>query len=54
MYSVYAIILFAPLDAMKIEYEPAYVLKDMAEDGIRLLDALRIQNAHLVGRSMGV
>ena len=53
MYSTYCYNLVCPLDAMKIEYEPPYVLKDMAEDGIRLLDALRIQKAHLVGRSMG-
>ena len=53
MYTILCYNFVCPFDAMKIEYEPAYVLKDMAEDGIRLLDALKIQKAHLVGRSMG-
>jgi pimeloyl-ACP methyl ester carboxylesterase len=32
---------------------PAYLLKDMADDGIGLLDELGIQRAHVVGASMG-
>ena len=32
---------------------PAYTLDDMADDGIRLLDALGIEKAHVVGASMG-
>src|SRR3954471_5682854 len=32
---------------------PAYTLDDMADDGIRLLDALGIDKAHVVGASMG-
>jgi pimeloyl-ACP methyl ester carboxylesterase len=32
---------------------PAYLLKDMAADGIGLLEELGIQNAHVVGASMG-
>src|SRR3954466_6025990 len=32
---------------------PAYTLDDMADDGIRLLDALGIEEAHVVGASMG-
>src|SRR5919202_4648329 len=31
----------------------AYTLDDMADDGIRLLDHLRVDRAHLVGASMG-
>ena len=31
----------------------AYTLTDMAEDGIALLDALGVRNAHIVGASMG-
>ena len=33
--------------------EVCYTLNDMAADGIGLLDALRINKAHVVGRSMG-
>jgi pimeloyl-ACP methyl ester carboxylesterase len=32
---------------------PAYTLDDMADDGIRLLDHLGIDRAHIVGASMG-
>src|SRR3954470_4858830 len=32
---------------------PAYTLDDMADDGARLLDALGIDSAHVVGASMG-
>jgi pimeloyl-ACP methyl ester carboxylesterase len=32
---------------------PAYLLKDMADDGIGLLDELGIAEAHVVGASMG-
>jgi pimeloyl-ACP methyl ester carboxylesterase len=32
---------------------PAYTLEDMARDGIGLLDALDIADAHIVGASMG-
>jgi len=32
---------------------PAYLLKDMADDGIGLLDELGIDSAHVVGASMG-
>src|SRR5687767_12814703 len=32
---------------------PAYLLQDMADDGMRLLDALGIDRAHVVGASMG-
>uniref|UniRef100_B0T2P6 Alpha/beta hydrolase fold n=1 Tax=Caulobacter sp. (strain K31) TaxID=366602 RepID=B0T2P6_CAUSK len=31
----------------------AYTLRDMADDAIGLLDALEIERAHIVGRSMG-
>ena len=33
--------------------QPAYTLGDMAEDGVRLLDRLGIDAAHVVGASMG-
>lgn len=33
--------------------KPAYTLTDMAKDGIALLDALGIANAHVAGASMG-
>src|SRR5688500_6182801 len=32
---------------------PAYLLTDLAADGIGLLDALEIESAHVVGASMG-
>jgi pimeloyl-ACP methyl ester carboxylesterase len=32
---------------------PPYTLSDMARDGVRLLDALGIEEAHVVGASMG-
>src|SRR4051795_10163672 len=32
---------------------PAYLLADMADDGVALLDALGIEAAHVVGASMG-
>jgi pimeloyl-ACP methyl ester carboxylesterase len=32
---------------------PAYLLKDLAADGIGLLDELEIESAHVVGASMG-
>jgi pimeloyl-ACP methyl ester carboxylesterase len=32
---------------------PAYSLDDLAEDALGLLDALRIDKAHIVGSSMG-
>ena len=32
---------------------PAYLLTDMADDGVGLLDALDIEQAHIVGASMG-
>jgi pimeloyl-ACP methyl ester carboxylesterase len=32
---------------------PAYLLEDMADDGIGLLDELEIERAHVVGASMG-
>ncbi|EPY33819.1 hypothetical protein STCU_01947 [Strigomonas culicis] len=35
------------------EGEPAYTLDDMARDGLRLLDKLNIEKAHLLGASMG-
>eukprot|EP00943_MAST-04B_sp_MAST-4B-sp1_P003987 g3987.t1 len=53
IYSTLMYNLACPFESMKINYEPPYVLKDMAEDGILLLDALGIKQAHLVGRSMG-
>ena len=54
--SIYSTLMYnmaCPFESMKIEYEPPYVLKDMAEDGILLLNALQIDKAHLIGRSMG-
>ena len=33
--------------------KPPYMLMDMVNDAVGLLDALRIQSAHIVGRSMG-
>ena len=33
--------------------DPAYTLDDMADDGIRLLDCLGTERAHVVGASMG-
>lgn len=33
--------------------EAPYLLSDMADDTIRLMDALRIESAHIVGASMG-
>ena len=32
---------------------PAYTLEDMADDGVRLLDCLGIDSAHVTGASMG-
>ena len=32
---------------------PAYTLEDMADDGMRLLDCLGIESAHVTGASMG-
>lgn len=33
--------------------QPAYALEDLADDAVRLLDALNIKAAHVVGASMG-
>ncbi|CAA9537765.1 MAG: Beta-ketoadipate enol-lactone hydrolase [uncultured Solirubrobacteraceae bacterium] len=32
---------------------PAYTLEDMADDGVRLLDCLGVESAHVTGASMG-
>jgi pimeloyl-ACP methyl ester carboxylesterase len=41
------------LRLLKIPVAAPYKLRDMAEDTIALMDALRIRSAHLVGASMG-
>ena len=33
--------------------DPAYTLEDMADDGVRLMDCLGFESAHVVGASMG-
>jgi len=38
---------------LKIPVEAPYRLRDMAEDTVALMDALRIRSAHIVGASMG-
>ncbi|MCK9877199.1 alpha/beta hydrolase [Frankia sp. Ag45/Mut15] len=42
----------AAILAGRFEHAP-YTLADLAEDALGLLDALRIESAHLVGQSMG-
>jgi len=41
------------LSYMGIGFSAPYTLDDMAADGIRVLDELNIDNAHIVGASMG-
>jgi pimeloyl-ACP methyl ester carboxylesterase len=41
------------LSYMGIGFSAPYTLEDMAADGIRVLDELNIDNAHIVGASMG-
>jgi pimeloyl-ACP methyl ester carboxylesterase len=41
------------LSYMGIGFSAPYTLEDMADDGIRVLDELNIDNAHIVGASMG-
>jgi pimeloyl-ACP methyl ester carboxylesterase len=41
------------LSYMGIGFRAPYTLEDMADDGIRVLDELNIDNAHIVGASMG-
>ena len=41
------------LSYMGIGFSAPYTLGDMAADGIRVLDELNIDNAHIVGASMG-
>ncbi len=35
------------------DVDAPYTLRDMADDGVQLLDALNIEDAHIVGASMG-
>jgi len=42
-----------PGDRLSIAGKPPYTLSDMANDGIGLLDALGIRQAHIVGASLG-
>ena len=41
------------LSYMGIGFSAPYTMEDMAADGIRVLDELSIDNAHIVGASMG-
>jgi pimeloyl-ACP methyl ester carboxylesterase len=42
-----------PGERFSLSGDPPYTLSDMAADGIGLLDALKIQKAHVVGASLG-
>lgn len=42
-----------PGDFLSVSGKPPYTLSDMAADGIGLLDALGIQQAHVAGASLG-
>lgn len=45
--------LLAGLRALGLPVRPGYSLDDMALDAVALLDALKIERAHIVGASMG-
>ena len=60
VYSGYRVIVFDNRDiglSQKLHSAPvpeiAYTLDDMADDAIGILDALGIQSAHIIGKSMG-